>query len=67
VCRSAFGADFGEHQLKPGSTIRTRYAVVPASFQTAGSVLARDLEGHLVLIAPSQGALRIPDGLRCRS
>jgi hypothetical protein len=67
VCRSSFGSDFGEQRLRPGRAIRTRYAVVPASLRVPGSVLARDLEGHLVLIAPSGGTLRIPDGLRCRS
>jgi hypothetical protein len=67
LCRSSFGTDFGEQQLKPGSAIRTRYAVVPATLRVSGSVLARDRQGHLALIAPEGGKLRIPDGLRCRS
>jgi hypothetical protein len=67
LCRSSFGTDFGERQLMAGSAIRTRYAVVPASLPVSGSVLARDSVGHLVLIAPSGGKLRIPGGLRCRA
>jgi hypothetical protein len=67
VCRSSFGTDFGEQPLLPGRAIRTRYAVVPASFRVPGSVLARDLEGHLVLIAPTGGRLRVPADLRCRA
>jgi hypothetical protein len=66
TCNAAFGADFGEQQLAAGSTLRTRYAVVPPSLATSGRVLARDRVGKLVLVAPTDGALRVP-ALRCVS
>jgi hypothetical protein len=66
VCRSSFGTDFGERQLISGGAIRTRYAVVPISIRNAGSVLASDPPGHLILIAPPRGTLRISHSLRCR-
>jgi hypothetical protein len=67
TCRAAFGGDFGEQQLKAGSAVPARYAVVPASLGVSGRVLARDPEGRLVLAAPTDGTLRIPAALRCRS
>jgi hypothetical protein len=66
TCRAAFGADFGEQEVAAGSVIRARYAVAPASMRISGRVLARDREGHLVLVAPKGDALRIPP-LRCGS
>jgi hypothetical protein len=66
TCDAAFGADFGERPLAAGSAILARYAVVPASLRVLGRVLARDPEGKLVLVAPTDGALR-PSALRCRS
>ncbi|MGZ4315029.1 MAG: hypothetical protein ACXVRS_04255, partial [Gaiellaceae bacterium] len=65
--RSAFGPEFNEQQLAAGSAIRTRYAVVPAAMKVSGRILARDRAGHLVLVAPTGGAVRIPSNLRCRS
>ena len=67
VCTQAFGSDFGEQKLAAGSAIRARYAVVAASMRVSGRVLARDPEGRLVLVAPTDGAVRIPSALRCRS
>ncbi|MGZ4337168.1 MAG: glycosyltransferase family 39 protein [Gaiellaceae bacterium] len=67
TCRSAFGAEFNEQQLAAGSAIRTHYAVVPAAMRVSGRILARDRAGHLVLVAPTGGAVRIPSNLRCRS
>jgi hypothetical protein len=65
TCLMNFGGDFGEQRLAPSATVRTRYAVVPASFGVSGRVLARDRVGKLVLVAPTAGALRIPTDLRC--
>jgi hypothetical protein len=65
TCRVAFGADFGEQQLAAGTSIGTRYAVVPASMKVSGRVLARDPEGKLVLIAPPDSTLKVPSALRC--
>jgi hypothetical protein len=67
VCKQAFGSDFGEQQLAAGSSIRARFAVVPASLGVSGRVLARDTAGKLVLVAPRDGAVIIPASLRCRS
>ena len=67
TCDSAFGSDFGEQQLSAGSAVRARYAVVPASMEVSGRVLARDPKGHLVLIAPTGGTVKIPVALRCGS
>ena len=67
VCDQAFGSDFGEQELAAGSSIRARFVVVPASLRVSGRVLARDPEGKLVLVAPTNGAVRIPSSLRCRS
>ena len=67
TCRASFGADFGEQPLVAGSAIRTRYAVVPASLADSGRVVARDPEGKLTLVAPTNGTLRIPSTLRCGS
>jgi hypothetical protein len=66
TCSSSFGSDFGEQQVSAGSVIRARYAVVPASLKVSGRVLARDSEGHLVLVAPRGGRVKIPSALRCR-
>ena len=67
VCEQAFGSDFGEQKLAAGSSIRARYAVVPAAMTVSGRVLARDPAGKLVLVVPTDGAVRIPSSLRCRS
>ena len=73
TCKVVLGADFGEQQLTldpsgvlrlPSGPIRTRYAVVPAAFQTPGRVLGRDPAGGLVLIAPAEETLRVPAGRR---
>jgi hypothetical protein len=66
TCLPDFGGDFGEQQLAAGSAARARYAVVPASLRISGRVLARDPAGHLVLVAPAGGAVRVPSVLRCR-
>jgi len=60
ICRAAFGADFGEQQLTAGTRIPARYAVVPASLEITGRVLARDAQGKLVLVAPTAGVLKVP-------
>jgi hypothetical protein len=65
TCDAVFGRIFGEQLLAPGDAIRTRYAVVPASLTVPGRVLARNRVGKLVLIAPTNGTLRIPSTLRC--
>jgi hypothetical protein len=65
TCHSAFGADFGEQRVAAGR-IATRYAVVPASWDAPGQVLARDPAGKLVLVAPSGGTLSVP-AEDCRS
>ena len=67
TCLMNFGGDFGEQPLAPSSALQARYAVVPVSFGDSGSVLARDLEGKLVLVAPRAGELRVPAALSCRS
>ena len=64
ACSPAFGSDFGDQPLT--GTVRTRYAVVPASLGVAGRVLARDPAGKLVLVAPSARTLRV-SGPRCSS
>jgi hypothetical protein len=65
TCRMELGANWGEQRLPASSSIRTSYAVVPASFAGAGRVLARDREGKLVLVAPAGGILKIPARLLC--
>jgi hypothetical protein len=65
TCRAAFGSDYGELPLTPAEAVHARYAVVPAALGVRGRVLSRDPEGKLVLLAPAQGALRVP--LRCSS
>jgi hypothetical protein len=68
TCRMTLGTDWNEQRLAGSSAIRTRYAVVPASFAgTTGRILARDPDGHLVLVAPPHGTLAIPAHLRCGS
>jgi hypothetical protein len=67
TCDSAFGADFGEQQVSAGSVIRAPYAVVPAAMKVSGRVLARDRAGHLVLVAPASGTVKIPTALSCGS
>jgi hypothetical protein len=67
TCSSAFGSDFGEKRLAPGSSLRARYAVVPARMKVAGRLLARDHAGNLVLIAPAGGIVKPPSNLRCGS
>jgi hypothetical protein len=67
TCRMELSAGWGEQRLSGSSAIRTRYAVVPASFAGTGRILARDQEGKLVLVAPTHGILRIPGDLRCGS
>jgi hypothetical protein len=67
TCNAAFGADFGEQQALGGSVIRTRYAVMPARMRVSGRILAWDRAGHLMLVAPMDGAMRIPKTLRCGS
>jgi hypothetical protein len=59
TCYEAFGAAFGEQPV-PAGGIATRYAVVPAAWNVAGHVLARNLPGKLVLVAPSGGTLSVP-------
>lgn len=79
TCSPVFGSDFGEEPLTLRSesgdlteahgAVRARYAVVPASLGVRGRVLARDLPGKLVLLAPAGGRLTVPAGgrsaLRC--
>jgi Dolichyl-phosphate-mannose-protein mannosyltransferase len=67
TCHSAFGSDYGEQQVPAGGVIRARYVVVPAAMNVSGRVLARDRAGHLVLIAPLGGIVRVPKTLRCGS
>ena len=67
TCHAAFGSDYGERQVPAGSAIRARYAVVPAAMRVSGRVLARDHAGHLVLVAPTGGTVRVPSALRCGS
>ena len=67
TCRMELGANWNEQRLSRSSALRTRYAVVPASFAGTGRILARDREGKLVLVAPTHGILRIPGDLRCGS
>ena len=74
TCTVAFGAGYLEQQLTldptrhvlSGTTgaFQTRYAVVPAAFHVPGRILARDRPGKLVLVAPTDGVLRIPLGSR---
>jgi hypothetical protein len=67
TCHPAFGSDYGERQVPAGSVIRARYAVVPAGMRISGRVLRRDDAGHLVLVAPTGGTVKVPSALRCRS
>jgi hypothetical protein len=70
ACSPAFGTDFGEQPVavaqgvgdltSPSGALRTRYAVVPASWEVSGRVLAQDPAGKLVLVAPSGGTLSAP-------
>jgi hypothetical protein len=64
---SAFGSDYGEQQVPAGGAIHARYAVVPAAMRVSGRVLARDRAGHLVLVAPTGGTVKVPATLRCGS
>jgi hypothetical protein len=65
TCLMNFGGDFGEQQLAPSGTLRTRYAVVPAWYPVSGRVVAHDRDGKLVLVAPTAGTLKLPSDLRC--
>jgi hypothetical protein len=65
TCLPNFGGDFGEQHLAAGNAARARYAVVPAAMGIRGHVLARDPFGHLVLVAPTGGNVRVPSALRC--
>ena len=65
TCSVSFGPDFGEQPLAAGAALQARYAVVPASFNAPGRILADDRAGKLVLLAPTKGTLRIPSALRC--
>jgi hypothetical protein len=67
TCHAAFGRDFGEQQLTAGSSIPASYAVVPSAMRISGRVLARDRAGHLVLVAPTGGTVKVPSALRCGS
>jgi hypothetical protein len=67
TCHPAFGSDYGERRVPAGSSIRARYAVVPAAMRVSAHVLARDPAGRLMLIAPTGGAVRSPSTLRCGS
>jgi hypothetical protein len=60
TCDAVFGSDFGEQRLT--GAIHTRYAVIPASWHAPGRILARDVPGKLVLLAPARGALTVPAG-----
>ncbi len=73
TCKRVFGADFGEQRVAPDSNgrlsvtsgpVNARYAVVPEALGVSGRVLAREQWGHLVLIAPQGGVLRIPPNHR---
>jgi hypothetical protein len=65
TCHSAFGSDYGEQRVPAGSVIGAGYAVVPATMKVSGAVVARDRPGHLVLVAPKNGTVKVPSALRC--
>ena len=72
ACSPAFGTDFGEQSVAveqgtgdlttAAGAIRTRYAVVPATWEVSGRVLARDPAGKLVLVAPRRERLSVSAG-----
>ena len=74
TCGTVFGSDFGEQELTldsmtgalltPSGPLRASYVVAPAAFRISGRVLARDPAGHLVLVAASGGAPRVPPRAR---
>jgi hypothetical protein len=66
TCLPNFGEDFGEERLAPSGALHTRYAVVPASWDVSGHVLAHDRPGRLTLVATTDAPLRAPSDLRCR-
>jgi Dolichyl-phosphate-mannose-protein mannosyltransferase len=79
VCTPVFGAIFGEQRIWADRVGRLRdaagyvnvsYIVVPVGLGVRGRVVARDRRGHLVLVAPPNGRLRVPtakSGLNCTS
>ncbi len=73
VCTPVFGSVFGEQRIWADRAGRLRdaagyvnvgYAVVPAGLDVRGRVVARDRRGHLVLVAPPNGRLRVPTAKR---
>jgi hypothetical protein len=73
VCTPAFGAAFGERRIWADHAGRLRdeagyvnatAIVVPAALSVRGGVIARDRKGHLALIAPPGGRVRVPTAKR---
>jgi hypothetical protein len=80
ACGRTFGSDFGEVHVTidaagrlrgpSGDVIRASYAVVPTSLGVRGRILARNPNGHQLLVAPTDGVLSVPPAKRrlvCRA
>ena len=78
ACRGAFGGDFGERRVtvdsggavwSDGALLRAQYLVADSSVQPHGRMLAANLPGGLVLVAPPDGIVQVGSGAaaaRCR-
>ena len=73
VCTPVFGSVFGEQRIwadragrlrDAAGDVKVGYAVVPAGLDVRGRVVAQDGRGHLVLIEPPNGRLRVPTAKR---
>jgi Dolichyl-phosphate-mannose-protein mannosyltransferase len=73
ICAPTFGAIFGEQRIWADRTGRLRdaagyvnvgYIVAPVGLSVRGRVIARDRRGHLVLVAPPNGRVRVPTAKR---
>jgi hypothetical protein len=73
VCQGAFGAEFGEKPVtidrngrlrEPSGFLRAPYAVGRASLALRGRVVARNREGHELLVAPPDDRVSIAPAKR---
>jgi Dolichyl-phosphate-mannose-protein mannosyltransferase len=73
VCKPAFGAVFGEQRIwadragglhDAAGYLSAASVVVPAGLGVQGRVVARNRKGHLVLVAPLDGRVRVSAAMR---
>jgi hypothetical protein len=73
ACSRLLSPEFGEQEIEldraghvqgPAGPLVTRYVVAPAGHGVAGRVIAVDAPGHLVLLEPAGGVVRIAPGAR---